>query len=81
MISCDLHDKVEIACMFRYPVNVVLKTGFKLTGTAVDTQSNDAHEECIKLDIDKDSVLVELNSIRKVEVRVDNPHFRSVDFS
>lgn len=80
MISCDLHDYIEIACMFRYPVRVTLKQGQVLEGVAVDTQRNAQREECLQLQQTNGLTLVVLTDMAVMEACVDNPHFQRVAF-
>lgn len=81
MISCLEHDYVEIVCMYRYPLRITMKTGEIITGTAIDTQRNDAGAECIKVDIQGTSTLLVLDAIATLEVCIKNPHLQRVSFS
>ena len=78
MISCDQHDYVEIACLYRYVVKLTLKSGAEVQGIAMDTRRNAQREECLVLSQDEN--LIVLDSIAKMEVLVENPHFKEVFF-
>ncbi len=80
MMSCSNYDYIEIVCLFKYPVEVELKTGEIVTGQALDTVRNDQREECIKLKLEKDELLVILDSMARLKVLVENPHFQKVVF-
>ena len=80
MISCDKHDYVEIACMYNYPIKITLKSGSELEGKALDTQYNDSREECIKIKLNDAEKLVVLESISRIEVLIENPHFHVFSF-
>jgi len=80
MISCNLHDYIEIVCLYKYPVSLVLKTGEVATGTALDTGYNADREECIKIESDSGEQLVVLDAISRLQVTVDNPHIDEVSF-
>lgn len=80
MMSCSDYDYIEIVCLFKYPVELTMKSGSTICGKAVDTARNQAHEECIKLQVEGADVLVALDSISKLKVSVDNPHFQEVAF-
>jgi len=54
MISCDLHDYIEISCMYRLPIELQLKEGVTQQGTARDTAKNTNGEECLLLADNKD---------------------------
>lgn len=80
MISCSSYDYVEIVCMFNYPVIITLKTGEAIQGKAMDTVRGENREECIKLGVNGAVVLVVLDTIEKLTVTVENPHFNEVSF-
>jgi len=92
-IRCDEYDKIEIVCMFQYPVTLliedkactreVLPNEISISGVAKDTKRNTAGEECIELVIDNgdSTLLVVLTSIISMTVNVENPHFKLVTFN
>lgn len=79
-ISCTLYDTIEIVCMYRYPITLLLKSGDEVTGIAVDTARNEHKQECIALDCDGKSTLVVLDELKQMRVNVDNPHLTLVEF-
>lgn len=79
-MKCDHYDYIEIVCMHRYPIKLTLKSGVEIQGKAIDTQRNEAREECIKMTINDEVSLLVLDTILTLEVTVDNPHFKSVRF-
>lgn len=81
MISCHEYDFIEIVCMHRYSIRLTLKTGEVLECIALDTQCNEQREECIKIKINNSEQLVVLDSLFKLEVCIDNPHFTEMFFS
>lgn len=80
MMSCDQHDYIEIACTFRYPVRLTLKSGEIVEGKALDTQRNEARQECLKLSVAGEETLVVLDEISRMVACADNPHFQTVSF-
>jgi Rho-binding antiterminator len=62
-------------------VRLILTSGELIEGRALDTQRNDAGEECIKLAVGGENMLVIQDRIRKMEALSENPHFQSVRFS
>ncbi|MGF1769721.1 Rho-binding antiterminator [Enterovibrio makurazakiensis] len=84
MIKCDDYDYVEIVCLFRYPIKLVLRSGETIEGIAKDTTRNADREECISLDTDRNqqraTELVVLDDVASLEVLVDNPHFKQFSF-
>ncbi|QPL55184.1 Rho-binding antiterminator [Vibrio navarrensis] len=81
MISCSDYDYIEIVCLFKYPVELTMKSGSIICGKALDTARNQANEECIKLQTEGTEILVVLNSVTKLKVSVNNPHFQEVTFN
>jgi len=81
MISCEHHDYIEIACTYRYPLRLTMRSGEVLEGMALDTGLNKTRAECIKVDASGKNRLVVLDDILEMEARVKNPHFNSVKFS
>lgn len=80
MLDCDKHDYVEIVCLYRYPLRLILSNGTALTGTAVDTRYNASHQECLLLSDNGTEQLLPLSEIRLLEVTVDNPHLQQLIF-
>lgn len=81
MINCEQHDHVEVACMFNYPVQLFMKSGEVIEGIALDTTHNNKKRECIKINQEGSDLLVVLDDITKMEVCVENPHFKEVSFT
>ena len=67
MISCDLHDHIEIICMRRYQVVVHLLDGQKLRGIACDTRTA-AAEELLQLDQNGQNIDIRLLQIHCIDV-------------
>lgn len=80
MISCNDYDYIEIVCLYRYPVKLFLRTGDVIQGVAIDTKRDEDREECIELQVNGKAQLVILDTISKLEVTKDNPHFTEVSF-
>lgn len=82
MISCQLYDYVEIACLYHYPIKFLLRDGGVIEGIALDTLRNDIAEECIKIKLTSDGTeqLLVLDSILSMQALIENPHFQLVNF-
>ncbi|WP_417616083.1 Rho-binding antiterminator [Oceanisphaera sp.] len=80
MMSCEQHDYIEIACLYRYPVILTLASGDELSGIALDTARNEQRQECIKIQSDDAEHLIPLASITRMAANVANPHFRVINF-
>jgi Rho-binding antiterminator len=81
MLSCDLHDYVEIVCLYHYPLKLTLNSGAIVTGTADTTCYNDQRQECLVIEYEGKAQLVALDDIALLEVTVANPHVQQVRFS
>lgn len=80
MIACHLYDNIEIACLYRFPVKLLMRDGERRKGEAVDTDYNQDRQECLSLKTHHGERLVVLKDISRMEVLVDNPHFMALDF-
>ncbi len=80
MMSCEQHDYIEIACLYRYPIILTLTSGHELSGIAIDTARNEDKAECIKILADHTARLVPLAHIARMKAASDNPHFDTVTF-
>lgn len=81
MISCNDYDYIEIVCLYHYPVKLFLRSGDVIEGIALDTKRNEDREECIELKANNETKLVKLDTIAKLHVTKDNPHFTEISFS
>jgi len=80
MISCAQHDYIEIACLYRMPVRLALRSGEKVTGIALDTGRNGNRDECLKLQVGTGEQWIELERLFSMEALNRNPHFQRVQF-
>lgn len=81
MLSCDLHDYIEIACMYHLPVELVMRDGHRISGTAMDTASNAEKQECIVIsDEGGQGSLIVLDELKSMRALASNPHFKLVKF-
>ena len=79
-IACDLHDYLEIACMYHYQLKCVLKNGQTLEGTAIDTITQDKREYLLIEGGDNERQKIELTQLKKLEVITANAKFKEVTF-
>ena len=80
---CELHDYIEIACLFRYQVALLLDTDEELEGVAIDTLTKPDKTEYLIFVVNdlKKEMEIPLSRIRQMRSCIDNPHFNKVDFS
>ncbi|MDP5293316.1 Rho-binding antiterminator [Oceanimonas sp. CHS3-5] len=81
MMSCEQHDYIEIACLYRYAVTLTLVSGEQVSGMALNTTRNTDKEECLTLLIGNEVRLLPLASLARMTAVQPNPHFVQVDFN
>jgi len=81
-ILCELYDYIEIACMFAYPITLLLESGEELKGIAKDTLVKPDKLEYLIFanDVSKEIIEIPMNSLIHMQARVTNPHFEKVSF-
>ncbi len=77
-ISCDLHDYLEIACMYQYRVKLKLKANQSLEGKALDIATIDKREYLIIEDGERHQI--DLTNLVKLQVLTPNAKFSEVNF-
>jgi Rho-binding antiterminator len=78
-ISCDLHDFVEVACMYGYRLRLILKNNQIIEGKAIDIVNSPEKHECLVID-NGTQQQVELTRLAKMEVLTPNARFSEVIF-
>jgi Rho-binding antiterminator len=79
-ISCDLHDYLEIACMYGYRVKLTLKDHQILEGKAVDTLATAEKCEYLVINDGSEQRRIELNQLAKMQVLTPNANFKEIFF-
>lgn len=79
-ISCELHDYLEIACMYGYRVRLTIKNHQTIEGKAIDTVTTAEKREYLVIDNGHKKHEVELNQLVKMEVLTPNAKFKKVSF-
>ena len=78
-ISCELHDFVEVACMYGYRLKLILKNNQIIEGKAIDIVSSPEKREYLIIDNDSRQH-IELIQLAKMEVLTPNAKFSEVVF-
>lgn len=86
ILQCDLHDYLEIACMFHYRVELILDTGEVISGVANDTKINECKQELLELQGTTEagqemSLSIPVLSLRKLTVLTEGARFKEVTFN
>ena len=75
-IQCSAYDYVEIACLYRYRVELALKDGSCLTGIAISTKTIKNDGEYLILNKDSE-LLVRLDTILSITTLDENAEFQT----
>jgi Transcriptional antiterminator len=78
-VACDLHDFIEIACMYHYQVKLTLKDQTSIEGKAIDTLISSDKREYLVIDTGQKQQ-IELNQLRKLQVLTPKAQFTEVSF-
>lgn len=81
VLNCDLHDYVEIACMFKIEVEITLKDQSVITGLPVTTKIDSSRSECLVLLVDNQQKLIKTSLFATMRAVKQNQHFDIVDFN
>ena len=82
ILSCDLHDYLEIACMYAYQVELELNEGQKCTGKPLTTITSEQKEYLLfRSDTAPDKELkLGVLEIKSMRVLSKNARFKFVEF-
>jgi Rho-binding antiterminator len=79
-ISCELHDYIEIACMYGYRVKLTLKEQQTIEGKALDTITDADKREYLVVDTGQEKQKIELIRLDKMQALTPNAVFKVVTF-
>jgi Rho-binding antiterminator len=79
-ISCELHDYLEIACLYGYRVKLTLKDHRIIEGKAIDVLTNTEKREYLIIDNGREQQQIESNQLGKMQVLTANAKFKEVFF-
>ena len=78
-ISCELHDFVEVACMYGYRLRLILKNDQVIEGKAIDIVNSPEKRECLVIEGDSRQC-IELTQLIRMQVLTPNAKFSEVNF-
>jgi len=79
-ISCSLYDHIEIACLYKYEIEIHTINEDVFRGIAIDTKLNDEKKECIVITSENINKLILLEDIKKLKVLTKNAKFSEIVF-
>lgn len=80
LIECELHDYIEVACMYGYRVRLILKDQQVIEGKAKDIVTTPEKREFLIVDNEQGVQQVELIQLEKMQVLTPNAQFKEVVF-
>ena len=80
LISCELHDYIEVACMYGYQVKLFLQDQSSIEGKAKDILTDAEKREFLILETRSGSQQVELVMLEKMQVLTPNAKFSEIVF-
>ncbi len=83
ILQCDLHDYLEIACLYAIEVELSLQDGSRLVGTPITTRANSASGEFLEFRENQAEQQRSIPVLSMVSMRAlsTNPHFDKIVFS
>jgi Rho-binding antiterminator len=80
IIDCELHDYIEVACMYGYQVRLILRDEQIFEGKAKDIATTAEKREFLIVDNEQGSQQVELIQLKKMQILTPNAQFKEVVF-
>lgn len=79
-ISCELHDFLEIACLYGYRVKLTLKDHSVIEGKTLDLLITAEKREYFMIDNGHEHQNIESNQLSNIRVLTPNAKFKEVYF-
>ena len=80
IINCELHDYLEIACLYHYRVKLTLKNQQVIEGNALDVFTSAEKREYLLIQTEQEQQSIELNQLSKMQVLTAHAKFKQVTF-
>ena len=79
ILSCDLHDYIEISCLYKYQLEVKLIDGSLLKATALNIIIRQKSEHLELLNQTNSAITIAVNEIESIATLSPNAQFKSVN--
>lgn len=79
-ISCSLYDYIEIACLYKYRIQIHTINEEIYIGIAIDTKLDSQKNECIVIEYENMNKLIVLKDIKELKVLTKNAKFDEIKF-
>ena len=80
MLSCAIHDYIEIACLYHYRIQITLIDSETIQGEAMTTRISTNKKEYLLIQHASAQQEIELDNIKSMQALTHNPHFDKIDF-
>ena len=80
-LACEIHDTIEIVCLYGYEIQLTLKNQSIINGRAKTTETTADKKEWIEFVVDGRSEQIELIEIKSMQAKTTNRYFDLVHFS
>jgi Rho-binding antiterminator len=81
ILKCDLHDYLEIACLFKIEVEITLIDATQVIGLPITTTIDSDRNECLVMIINNKKRLIQTNVLDQMRAMVANQHFDIIKFN
>ncbi|MGH1441693.1 MAG: Rho-binding antiterminator [Cellvibrionaceae bacterium] len=83
ILPCDLHDYIEIACLYKIEVKLNLENNIGYTGIPITTGIDRTIGEYIEFlsNNDEKKIKIPLSCLESMQAIKPNPHFGKINFS
>ena len=81
MIKCDIHDYVEIACIYRFEVEIFMLDNKRVRGYAKTIKLNEERRECLLLITSNSEKMIILSEVKYMRSLTNNPHFELINLN
>jgi len=80
MLSCALHDYVEIACLYQFEIKLELRNNKSVQGIAETTETTGNKREWLIIVVNNQTQKYDLTEIISMEAITVNKHFDKIVF-
>ncbi|EJL05036.1 MULTISPECIES: Rho-binding antiterminator [Pseudomonas] len=77
-LNCDLHDYLEIACLYGYTLDIELTDGQRLTARAITTRTASTREEFFDVETADGRLEIRLDQLLAIRPQDHNARFGRV---
>ncbi|MDF2180122.1 Rho-binding antiterminator [Aliiglaciecola sp. CAU 1673] len=80
-LNCNMHDNLEVACLYGYELEVEMTNGALFCGRAVTTETRPGPMEVLVLNVKGQHLVIAMTEIRIIRAITTNPYFSQLDIN